>query len=61
MSHDIWSIVLIIGLAGWIASSIFLMFRAFPEKDVFNPAAGIRWGAAVVVSFVVWIIGMLNA
>lgn len=61
MSHDIWSIVLILGLSGWIGSSIFLMFRAFPEKDVFNPAAGIRWGSAVVISFIVWIIGMLNA
>lgn len=61
MSHDIWSIVLLVGLAGWIASSIIMMFRAFPERDVFVPAAGIRWGGAAAVSFVVWVVGMLNA
>jgi len=61
MSHDLWSIVLLIGAAGWIASSIFFMFKAFPERDIFNSASGMRWGGAVIVSFVVWIIGMLNA
>lgn len=61
MSHDIWSIVLLMGLTGWITSSIFLMFRAFPEKDVYNSVAGVRWGGATVISFVVWIIGLLNA
>ena len=61
MSNDIWSIVLLIGLAGWITSSIFLMFKAFPAKDVYDSASGIRWGGATVISFVVWIIGMLNA
>ena len=61
MSHDIWSIVLLIGLTGWITSSIFLMFKAFPEKGLYNSASGIRWGGAAAISFVVWIIGLLNA
>lgn len=61
MSHDIWSIVLVMGLAGWITSSILLMFRAFPQKGVYNSVSGMRWGGAVVISFAVWIIGMLNA
>ncbi len=61
MIHDFWSVVLIIGLIGWLLSSIMLMFRAFPQKDVFVVSSGIRWGLAGVVSFFVWIIGMLNA
>ena len=61
MSHDIWSIVLSVGLVGWITSSIMLMFKAFPEKGVFNASTGMRWGGAVVASFAVWVIGMLNA
>lgn len=61
MSHDFWSIFLLSGLAGWITSSIMLMFRAFPERDVFNASSGIRWGGGVIVSFVVWVVGMLNA
>ncbi|MEI6704447.1 MAG: hypothetical protein WCL71_13090 [Deltaproteobacteria bacterium] len=61
MSHDIWSIILLIGLAGWIASSTMLAFKAFPQKGVFDAASGIRWGGALVLFFSVWIIGMLNA
>lgn len=61
MSHDIWSIILLAGLSGWILSSIMLAFKAFPEKDVFDAKAGLRWGGALVVSFSVWIIGILNA
>lgn len=61
MSNDIWSIVLLIGLTGWITSSIFFMFRAFPEKGVFNSVSGIRWGGATVISLIIWIIGLLNA
>jgi len=56
-----WSIVLLIGLAGWVASSIMLALRAFPQKGVFDVASGIRWGGAIVISFCVWVIGMLCA
>ena len=61
MSHDLWSVVLIAGLAGWLLSSIMLIMRAFPVKDVFVVSAGIRWGSASVISFFIWIIGLLNA
>jgi hypothetical protein len=61
MSHDIWSIILIAGLAGWISSVIMLFWRAFPERGVFNSIAGIRWGTAFLISFAVWIAGLLRA
>ena len=61
MSHDVWSIILIAGLAGWITSGIMLIWRAFPERGVFNSAAGIRWGTAFVISCAVWVTGMLLA
>lgn len=61
MSNDIWSVILIIGLFGWIFSSIMLMLKAFPQKDVFIATSGIRWGGAGVVSFLIWVVGMLNA
>ena len=61
MSHDIWSVILIIGLIGWLFSSIMLMLKAFPQKNVFITSAGIRWGSAALVSFFVWIAGMLKA
>jgi len=61
MSHDIWSIILLVGLAGWVLSSIMLAFKAFPQKGVFDVASGMRWGGAIVVFFSVWIIAMLFA
>lgn len=61
MAHDLWSVILIAGLIGWIFSSIMLMLKAFPQKDVFVVSSGIRWGAAGAISFFIWVIGMLNA
>lgn len=61
MSHDMWSVILITGLIGWLFSSIMLMLRAFPRKDVFIVSTGIRWGSAAIISFFIWIAGMLNA
>lgn len=61
MAREIWSIILIAGLIGWLFSSIMLMFKAFPQKDVFVRSSGIRWGSATVLFFFVWIVGMLNA
>lgn len=61
MSNDLWSVILIIGLVGWIFSGIMLMLKAFPQKDVFVLSSGIRWGLAVLISFFIWIIGMLKA
>lgn len=61
MSRDLWSVILIAGLTGWLFSSIMLMLKAFPKKDVFVAASGIRWGTAAVISFFIWVVGMLNA
>lgn len=61
MLHDLWSVILIAGLIGWIFSCLMLLMKAFPRKDVFVASAGIRWGTACVISFFIWVIGMLNA
>lgn len=61
MTREIWSVILIAGLIGWLFSSIMLMLKAFPQRDVFIASTGIRWGSAAVASFFIWVIGMLNA
>lgn len=61
MVHDIWSVILIAGLIGWLISCIMLMFKAFPQKDVFVVSSGVCWGSAGVISFIIWVVGMLNA
>ena len=61
MENELWSVVLIVGVTGWLFSTIMLIFRAFPQKDVFVVSSGIRWGSASLISFFVWIIGLLKA
>jgi hypothetical protein len=60
MVQDLWSVILITGLIGWLFSTIMLIFKAFPRKDVFIVSSGARWGAAALVSFFIWVVGMLN-
>jgi hypothetical protein len=61
VSDGIWSIVTLIGLSGWIFSAIAFLFRAFPGRDRFEAREARVWGAAVLVSYGIWIAGMLNA
>ncbi len=61
MSDDIWSIVLLSGVVSWIVSSIAFMFYSFPRKGEFVAKSAIRWGGVSLVSFLVWILGLLNA
>jgi hypothetical protein len=61
MSHDFWSIILVYGIAGWIISTLFFIFSAFPERGRFEARRSLPWGAAIFVHFFLWIAGMLNA
>ena len=61
MSDGIWSIVTLIGLAAWIVSTIVFLFKAFPGRGLFEAREARLWGAAVLISYGVWIAGMLNA
>ena len=61
MSHEFWSIICLAGLTGWIVSTLFLVFRAFPERGRFLVRPAIQWGGALAVSYIIWIVGMLNA
>lgn len=61
MWHDLWSIVVLAGLCGWLVSVVSFAFRAFPARGEFDIRQARRWGSAVAIFFTVWVIGMLNA
>jgi len=61
MAEIIWSIVLIVGLIGWVASTLVFIFKAFPGVGRFEMQPARKWGLVVVISFAVWIVGLLNA
>lgn len=61
MSNGIWSIITLVGLLGWITSVMVFIIKAFPGRDLFEAKPARTWGLAVLVSYSIWIIGMLNA
>jgi hypothetical protein len=61
VSNGIWSIITLVGLAGWISSMLVFLFKAFPGRDQFEARSARTWGLAVLVSYGIWIAGMLNA
>jgi hypothetical protein len=61
MSNDLWSIVTLVGLAGWVTSTIVFIFKAFPLRGVFAAQQARIWGGALIVSYSIWIVGLINA
>lgn len=61
MSDNAWSMVILAGLAGWIVSTIIFIFRAFPSRGVFVVQQARIWGVALLASFGIWILGLINA
>ena len=61
MMNDVWAVVMEIGLAGWLLSALIFIFKAFPGRGQFLARPALTWGTVLVVSYVVWIVGMLHA
>jgi hypothetical protein len=61
MSNEIWSIVTLVGLLGWISAMLVFILKAFPGRDRFEARPARTWGIVVLISYGVWIVGMLNA
>jgi hypothetical protein len=53
--------VIIASMVVWIASTLCFIFRAFPARGQFDARPAMKWGVVVLVSFAVWIAGLLNA
>jgi len=60
VGHDRWSCILLLGLWGWIISSIIFIFRGFPRTGTFAGRDSWKWGIAALLSFALWIIGLLT-
>ena len=48
-------------MAGWVASAIVFIFKAFPGRNRFEVRPAARWGVALLVAYALWIAGLLNA
>ena len=61
MPSDIWSVVMLAGLWGWVVFMLLFIFRAFPARGVFESRPALCWGGCAAISFALWIAGLLNA
>lgn len=61
MGHAQGSIVLLLGLWGWIVSTFVFIFRTFPRQGAFEAGPALRWGGSVLFFFFLWIVGLLVA
>lgn len=59
--NPFWSMVLLLGVIGWISTAIIFIFQAWDHEDNFNPRRALIWGVTFVVFYGVWILGLVNA
>ena len=57
----VWTLICLAGLWGFLACTMGLILKCFPARDVFDGKSALKWGAALVLCFVFWVIGMANA
>ena len=56
-----WTITCLAGLCGFVLCTVGFILKSFPARDIFNRAAAVKWGSALVICFIIWMIGMANA
>ncbi len=56
-----WEIISVVGVWGWIFSSIGFILKAFPARDVFDNRSAAIWGGCFVIFYALWVVGMINA
>ncbi|OGU11949.1 MAG: hypothetical protein A2075_16860 [Geobacteraceae bacterium GWC2_58_44] len=57
----LWSSICLAGLWGFLLSTLGLILNGFPARGVFDAQRSLKWGVSLLLSFIVWIIGMANA
>lgn len=61
MMSDLWSLVCLVGLWGWVLSACLLLAKAFPSRGVFLARPALVWGGAFAVCYALWLAGMSHA
>jgi tetratricopeptide (TPR) repeat protein len=56
-----WSVVLEIGFFGWVGAVIGFIIQVFQGEKGFVVRRALGWGGLFLVSYAIWIMGMLKA
>jgi hypothetical protein len=49
------------GVWGFVLCTVGLILNGFPARGVFDARRSLKWGAALLICFVSWMVGMANA
>jgi hypothetical protein len=60
-AHVGWSILTEIGFIGWVGATVGLLWYGVSSHGTWVWRQGVLWGSGIVVSFTLWIVGMLWA
>jgi hypothetical protein len=56
-----WSLVCVLCVWGFVICTIGFILQGFPARGVLAVRPCFRWGAALLVCFACWLVGMANA
>lgn len=56
-----WSVIVEIGLFGWIGSTIAFIFKAITPDNKLVKRNAALWGALIVLFYALWILGLVKA
>jgi hypothetical protein len=56
-----WTMLCLAGIWGSVACTVGLIWNGFPARGTFDAKSSLKWGGALVLCLVSWIIGMANA
>ena len=57
----LWTMVCLSGLWGFLLCTLGLILKGFPARGVFDGRGSLKWGAALLICFIAWMLGMANA
>lgn len=56
-----WTLVALLGLIGWIAAAIGLLWRGLDDQDRLRTRAAAAWGAGILVGILLFFLGLARA
>jgi hypothetical protein len=56
-----WSVVSQVGFWGWLLTAVGFILTVFPGRGLFRSVAALRWGAPMLLFYLLWVVGMINA
>ncbi len=61
MMHEGWAIACVVGFWGWVLATVGFILKSFTSAGSFSGKVSTKWGGAVIIFYLVWFLGMLNA